>query len=138
MNGTYAVVLSILVLCQISAGIAGFVKDRFLNLSYVTYDMLNQKIFCQEMILQNLVKKDAIDGLIEKELHNSMKDFGVDNVNVTKTGEEPEYNPVAAAWNVIQKEFKCSGTDGYQDWTNTTIMGADSRFSQYLDVRFSL
>ena len=25
-----------------------------------------------------------------------MKDFGVDNVNVTKTGEEPEYNPVAA------------------------------------------
>ena len=30
MNGTYAVVLSILVLCQISAGIAGFVKDRFL------------------------------------------------------------------------------------------------------------
>jgi len=103
MNGTYAVVLSILVLCQISAGIAGFVK------------------------------KDAIDGLIEKELHNSMKDFGVDNVNVTKTGEEPEYNPVAAAWNVIQKEFKCSGTDGYEDWTNTTIMGADSRFSQYLD-----
>jgi len=65
-----------------------------------------------------------------------MKDFGVDNVNVTKTGEEPEYNPVAAAWNVIQKEFKCSGTDGYEDWTNTTIMGADSRFSQYLDVRF--
>ena len=65
-----------------------------------------------------------------------MKDFGVDNVNVTKTGAEPEYNPVAAAWNVIQKEFKCSGTDGYEDWTNTTIMGADSRFSQYLDVRF--
>ena len=35
MNGTYAVVLSVLVLCQISAGIAGFVKDRFLNFSYV-------------------------------------------------------------------------------------------------------
>ena len=29
MNGTYAVILSILVLCQISAGIAGFVKDSF-------------------------------------------------------------------------------------------------------------
>lgn len=29
MGGTYAVVLSILVLCQISAGIAGFVKDSF-------------------------------------------------------------------------------------------------------------
>ena len=94
--------------------------------------------FFAKKLYGKLEKKDAIDGLIEKELHNSMKDFGVDNVNVTKTGEEPEYNPVAAAWNVIQKEFKCSGTDGYQDWTNTTIMGADSRFSQYLDVRFSL
>lgn len=103
MNGTYAVILSVLVLCQISAGIAGFVK------------------------------KDAIDSLIERELHNSMKDFGVDNVNVTKTGEVPEYNAVAAAWNIIQKEFECCGTDGYQDWTNTTIMGDDSRFSQYLD-----
>lgn len=103
MNGTYAVILSVLVLCQISAGIAGFVK------------------------------KDAIDSLIERELHNSMKDFGVDNVNVTKTGEVPEYNAVAAAWNIIQKEFECSGTDGYHDWTNTTIMGDDSRFSQYLD-----
>ena len=29
MNYVYAVVLSILVLCQISAGIAGFVKDSF-------------------------------------------------------------------------------------------------------------
>ena len=67
-----------------------------------------------------------------------MKDFGVDNVNVTKTGDEPEYNPVAAAWNVIQKEFECCGTDGYQDWTNTTVMGDDSRFSQYLDVSISL
>ena len=86
------------------------------------------------MSLRNLAKKDAIDSLIEKELHKSMKDFGVDNVNVTKTGDEPEYNPVAAAWNVIQKEFKCCGTDGYQDWTNTTVMGADSRFAQYLDV----
>ena len=94
--------------------------------------------FFAKKLYGKLEKKDAIDGLIEKELHNSMKDFGVDNVNVTKTGEEPEYNPVAAAWNVIQKEFKCSGTDGYQDWTNTTIMGSDSRFSQYLDVRFSL
>ena len=90
------------------------------------------------MRLRNLAKKDAIDSLIEKELHNSMKDFGVDNVNVTKTGDEPEYNPVAAAWNVIQKEFECCGTDGYQDWTNTTVMGDDSRFSQYLDVSISL
>ena len=84
----------------------------------------------------NLGKKDAIDSLIEKELHNSMKDFGVDNINITKTGEEPEYNVVAAAWNVIQTEFECCGTDGYKDWTNTTIMGADSKFQQYLDVRF--
>jgi len=103
MNYVYAVVLSILVLCQISAGIAGFVK------------------------------KDAIDSLIERELHNSMKDFGVDNINITKTGEEPEYNVVAAAWNVIQTEFECCGTDGYKDWTNTTIMGTDSKFQQYLD-----
>ena len=65
-----------------------------------------------------------------------MKDFGVDNINVTKSGEEPEYNVVAAAWNVIQTEFECCGTDGYKDWTNTTIMGDDSKFNQYLDVRF--
>ena len=65
-----------------------------------------------------------------------MKDFGVDNINVTKSGEEPEYNVVAAAWNVIQTEFECCGTDGYEDWTNTTIMGVDSKFNQYLDVRF--
>ena len=43
-------------------------------------------------------------------------------------------NLEAEGWDLLHDSFKCCGVNTYQDWTNTTIMGDESNFSDYVTV----
>jgi len=95
---TYSVVLAILVICQIGAGIAGFVM------------------------------KDQLFDTLETELSKTMKKWDTtkdENGNLVPNLE-------AEGWDLLHDSFKCCGVNTYQDWTNTTIMGEESNFSDYV------
>jgi len=95
---TYSVVLAILVICQIGAGIAGFVL------------------------------KDQLFDTLETELSKTMKSW-----DTTKdSNDKPVPNLEADGWDLLHESFKCCGVNSYQDWTNTTIMGDQSNFSNYI------
>jgi len=97
---TYSVVLLILVICQIGAGIAGFV-----------------------------LKDDLFDAL-EAELEKTMPKW---NETKDKDGN-PELSLEAQGWDLLHEGFSCCGINEYQDWTNTTIMGEESDFIEFIKV----
>ncbi|XP_064466309.1 23 kDa integral membrane protein-like [Ornithodoros turicata] len=55
--------------------------------------------------------KDKIQNLAKKQFESSMKDY-------SRTSDKP--NPTKLAWDFIQTELKCCGTDGPQDWGTPT------------------
>jgi len=124
MTMTYCVVLGILVICQIGAGIAGFVlKD----------DLINS--------LETELTKTMPQWAVVPESYNMLEyndviDFTVDVADGPKD-DSIEYNVVADGWNLVQDGFKCCGVNSYEDWTNTTIMksDADSGFMQFIKSR---
>lgn len=98
---TYSVVLLILVICQIGAGIAGFV-----------------------------LKDDLFDAL-EAELEKTMPKW---NETKDKDGN-PELSLEAQGWDLLHEGFSCCGINEYQDWTNTTIMGEESDFIEFIKAQ---
>jgi len=98
---TYSVVLLILVICQIGAGIAGFV-----------------------------LKNDLFNAL-EKELKKTMPKW-----NETKDSDgKSEFSLEAQGWDLLHEGFSCCGINTYQDWTNTTIMGEESNFIEFIKAQ---
>ena len=112
---TYSVVLAILVICQIGAGIAGFVmKDQL-------FDTL-------ETELSKTMKVVNVCFILMSSFYSQKWDTTKDeNGNLVPNLE-------AEGWDLLHDSFKCCGVNTYQDWTNTTIMGDESNFSDYVTV----
>ena len=135
MTMTYSVVLGILVICQIGAGIAGFVlKDDLI--SSLETELKKTMPVRQQMKLWIICnfKQWAVEG-VPKEFNDVAFDL-IDNLNEGPKDDTIEYNVVAEGWNLVQDGFKCCGINEYKDWTNTTIMNdTNSGFIQFVKVR---